>query len=421
MKILVSAFACSPLWGSEPSVGWNWAWELAHGHEVTVLTHEHFRSHIEAHMQALPAATPQTDRLCFVYLSCRPARGEFHEQLLNSQAYYLRWQRAARQRVLQLLAAQGQALVHHVTWGNFRWPVPLHGLPVPLVVGPLGGGERAPHALYRDMPWKLRLKEVLRDLIIASGRYDPFVARGLAGARWVFCRTPQTLQALPPAARSRACIVHDIGAPPPAPAGTVLPVAARPDGPLRCLFVGRLLAWKGAHFALRAVQLLRSRGVPVQLTLVGRGEAEAALRDLAARLQLGDAVQWMQDLPREAVLRLYGEHDLFLFPSLHDSGGTVVLESLSRGCPVVCLDLGGPPHFVDESCGRVVPAADGAAAAVPVRLADALQGLAADPALRLRLRQGALAQAQRHSWPLRVRQAYAPVLQALAAEQGIAA
>ncbi len=421
VKILVSAFACSPLWGSEPSVGWNWAWELARDHDVTVLTHAHFRSHIEAHMQALPAGMAQSERLRFDYLACTPARGEFHEQLLNSQPYYLRWQRAARQRVLRLLVAEGHALVHHVTWGNFRWPVPLHGLPVPLVVGPLGGGERAPQGLYRGLPWKLQLKEVLRNLVIASGRHDPFVARGLAGARWVFCRTPQTLQALPRAARGRACIVHDIGAPPPAAPGSLPPFAPGAAGKLRCLFVGRLLAWKGAHFALRAVQLLRARGLSVQLTLVGRGEAEAALRGLAAELQLGDAVQWRQDLPREAVLRLYAEHDLFLFPSLHDSGGTVVLESLSRGCPVVCVDLGGPPHFVDDSCGRIVHAADGNAAALPGRLADTLQALADDPALRLRLREGALAQAQQHSWPRRVQQAYAPVLQALAAERGAAA
>ena len=38
---------------------------------------------------------------------------------------------------------------------------------------------------------------------------------------------------------------------------------------------------------------------------------------------------------------LFGSHDLFLFPSLHDSGGFVVLEALSHGLPVVCLDLGG--------------------------------------------------------------------------------
>ncbi len=413
VKILISAFACSPLWGSEPSVGWNWAWELAVDHEVTVLTHAYFRSHIEAHMAALPGGAAQAQRLRFDYLDCVPARGQFHEQLLNSQAYYLRWQRAARPRVLHLLATQGHALVHHVTWGNFRWPVPLHGLPVPLVVGPLGGGERAPQRLYRDLPWKLQLKEVLRNLIIASGRVDPFVARGLAGARWIFCRTPQTLQALPRAARGRARIVHDIGAPPPAEPDSLPPFTPSPAGQLRCLFVGRLLAWKGAHFALRAVQLLRQRGVAVQLTLVGRGEAEAALRRLAAELRLGDAVQWRQDLPREAVLRLYAEHDLFLFPSLHDSGGTVVLESLSRACPVVCVDLGGPPHFVNEHCGRVVHAADGNADALPARLADALQALAADPGLRLRLREGALAQAQLHSWPQRVQQAYAPVLRAL--------
>jgi len=409
MKILVSAFACSPLWGSEPSVGWNWARELAAEHEVTVLTHEYFRDHIEPATEAR-----QGRRLRFEYLAAAPRRGAFHEQLLNSQTYYLRWQRAARGRVLALLGREPFDLVHHVTWGNFRWPVPLYGLGVPLVVGPLGGGERAPASLYRGLPWRVRLKEVLRDLIIWTGAIDPWVQRGLGSARWVFCRTGQTIAALPRSARGRAVIAHDIGAPEvPADADPVMQDAGAP-GALRCLFVGRLLAWKGAHFALRAVQLLHRQGVDVRFTLVGSGELEVHLRGMAEQLGIGHLIDWRQGLARAEVMQLYRRHDVFLFPSLHDSGGTVVLESLASGCPVVCVDLGGPPHFVNDSCGRVVQASDGDEQAIPARLAVALKALALDAPLRARLRAGALQQARAHSWPLRVAQAYRPVVQALA-------
>lgn len=411
MRILASAFACSPLWGSEPGLGWGWVYGLADQHEVTVLTHEYFRNHIEDGLTRLPPR-----RIHFEYLPLEPRRGAFHEQLLNSQLYYMRWQWASRARLLALLnAAQSRDepfdLVHHVTWGNFRWPVPLHGLPVPLVLGPLGGGERAPYALYRGLPLRARMKERLRDLIIWTGRYDPWVRRSLRDARWVFCRTPQTIAALPAAARPRAVIAHDIGSPDvlsAVPSGA--PTAA---GRLELLFVGRLLGWKGPQFVLRALKLLRERGVDARLTMVGGGELATYLRGLASDLRIDAHVQWKQNLSREQVLALYAQHDVFVFPSLHDSGGTVVLESLSRGCPVVCVDLGGPPHFVDDSCGRVVRASDGRVDALPNRLADTLAALAADPAARGRLREGALVMARRHEWPLRVSAAYAPIVSAL--------
>jgi hypothetical protein len=61
-----------------------------------------------------------------------------------------------------------------------------------------------------------------------------------------------------------------------------------------------------------------------------------------------------------------------------------------------------------------VAAADGDAAAIPGRLADALAPLASDPALRARLRLGALQAAAAHRWDRRVSEAYAPIVAALA-------
>ena len=53
-RILVSSFACSPLWGSEPGVGWHWLIELAKRHHVVLITHSHFREHLEPLLETPP-------------------------------------------------------------------------------------------------------------------------------------------------------------------------------------------------------------------------------------------------------------------------------------------------------------------------------------------------------------------------------
>lgn len=80
----------------------------------------------------------------------------------------------------------------------------------------------------------------------------------------------------------------------------------------------------------------------------------------------------------------------------------VVLEALSHGMPVVCLDLGGPGVAVDESCGRVVRTAGRSEEEVIERLAAALHELGQVPAMRERL-EGARARAVAFDWAKKVR------------------
>ena len=67
-----------------------------------------------------------------------------------------------------------------------------------------------------------------------------------------------------------------------------------------------------------------------------------------------DNVDFISWLPQKDFFELYASHDLLLFPSLHDSGGGVVLEALCHGMPVVCLDLGGPKDIVTPKSGRII-------------------------------------------------------------------
>jgi glycosyltransferase involved in cell wall biosynthesis len=146
---------------------------------------------------------------------------------------------------------------------------------------------------------------------------------------------------------------------------------------------------------------LREAQPRATMTVIGSGPDEAWLRAIAHRHGLEDAVHWSPRVPQPQVMRAYLQHDVLLFPSLHDSSGNVVLEALSRGLPVVCVDAGGPAVLVDDACGFCVPA--GEPAQVIEALARALAALASDRTLARRMGAAAVQRAQSHfSWPRQI-------------------
>ena len=88
-------------------------------------------------------------------------------------------------------------------------------------------------------------------------------------------------------------------------------------------------------------------------------------------------------MPRVQLLSQIAACDVFLFPSLRDGGGAVVIEAMCLGKPVVCLDTGGPGMHITERCGiKITPRSPQQA----VRdLAEALERLYLDQALRIRV------------------------------------
>ena len=109
-------------------------------------------------------------------------------------------------------------------------------------------------------------------------------------------------------------------------------------------------------------------------------------------------VDWVAQLPHQEIAAAYRGHTTFVFPSLHDSGGMVVLESLAAGLPVICLNCGGPGVFVDSSCGIVLDPAHQSEDAVQHSLAAAMIRLATEPLVRDSLSANCAARARHFTW-----------------------
>jgi glycosyltransferase involved in cell wall biosynthesis len=398
---LLSAYACSPLWGSEPGVGWQWLRRIARDHEVTLLTHAYFREQLE------PALAREGLAVEVWYVQA-PAFGVHPHRQLNSRLYYVWWQLWARMEVHRRLAKHRFDLIHHLTWGTLRFPCLLGGLGVPLVMGPLGGGEAAPLRLFEGLPWPVRLQEALRLVTLRLAHVDPLATWGPRRAELVLCKSEESLRALPRVVWPRATVLPEIGSPK-VDHRKADGNASEATSAFRLFFAGRLLGVKGLSLALGALAVLVRAGHDVTLDIAGDGPLRRHLQQEAEALGIAARVRFLGTLPREQLMERYHEADLFVFPSLHDSSGNVVLEALSRGVPVVCLDLGGPQLYIDETCGVVVSTAGLDRAGVEQALAATIGGLLGEPARLAAMSKAAAEHAARQSWDAVVARAYGEI------------
>ncbi len=409
MRILLSVFSCGPHRGSEEGVGWNWAVETASlGHQVVALTQTELRTEIDAELAS--GRLPPTLRFEFFmppWLDWLQRQGvALGLEQLTWHLVHLLWQILAYRHARKHLADWNVDLVHHVTFGGIRHPTLMGRLPIPMVLGPLGGGERAPLALRRGLRWRGWLLDAVRDLHTWLMRFDPITRWACADAVAIYVKTAQSGRVLPARHRDKIDVRLEIGT-------REVAEQARPEHragePLKLLFAGRFLYWKGMHFGIEGLSRLLDRGIEARLTMLGRGPEEAAWRQLAAELEVDHAIDWLPWVQQSEIGELYRRHHALLYPSLHDSSGNVVLEALNHGLPVVCLDLGGPAEMVDPSCGRVIETRGHSAAGCAQAIADALEELARSNGLLHRLSRGARARAESRRWPAVVASLYADV------------
>jgi len=346
LKVLISAYACEPNKGSEPEVGWQWALQMARFHQVTVLTRANNRAVIEAGLASLRERQPLPR---FVYHDRHPFLMGMKGRLKTIQLYYLLWQKSARAVIERLHEVHQYDLMHHVTFAGFRYPAAVWGHHVPCIWGPVGGIESIPAGL---LPWRhpgSLIREVLRNAsnLLQAAPMHPLPRRARA-TTLLLASTPRMQQTFARlGVQSR--LMPTIGLNP-----AELPYRPHSpgEGPLRMLFVGNIIALKGLDLALEA---LEAAGVQATLTLVGSGNYLPAVKGKVEALGLGSRVTFKGRLPREQVLRLYADYDLFFFPSLHDTGGCAVIEAMFNVLPVLCLDCGGPAVAVRQECGIKVP------------------------------------------------------------------
>jgi rhamnosyl/mannosyltransferase len=148
-----------------------------------------------------------------------------------------------------------------------------------------------------------------------------------------------------------------------------------PDTERVVLFAGRLAYYKGIHHLVRAM-----RGVDARLVIVGSGERERALKQLAREEGLAEQVIFKGRVPDEELDRWYRRCDVFVLPSTSpaETTGIVQLEAMARRKPVVNTSLPTDVPEVSQHGVTGLTVEPGS----PLALTRAINTLLADDGLR---------------------------------------
>lgn len=135
------------------------------------------------------------------------------------------------------------------------------------------------------------------------------------------------------------------------------PVATAPspfEGPLRAVFLGRIVEHKGLHIALQALQAVNA---PVSLDVYGSREdaaylrrCETLVRDLPAHI----SVTFHGSVEPDDVLGVLAQHELLLMPTAGENFGHVIAEALAASCAVAVTPLTPWTEVLSESGGLVL-------------------------------------------------------------------
>lgn len=360
LRVLACAYAANPRMGSESYVGWAGLLALSRRHRITAIVHGHNREDIEAVLPSLP----QRENLRFVYIG---ERHRWHPNRLIARFqdwYWLaQWNAAAHQAAMKLASSERFDVAHHLTIATWRLPSPLGGLGLPLVWGPVGGGEHFPFSFYRILSRVSQAFELMRWAgnlrTVRSAKMRRFAQSVSVGLG----NNPETQAALRglgiPADRVRYLSQSFLG---PEKFVSGENGGGRTEmrhSPLRIFAGGNLEGRKGIAIALRALSSVGRSGVPFEFTYGGLGPEFAHIQRLASSLDFGaGTVSLGNHFTGEEYRNRLRDADVYLLPSLREGAPVTMIEAMAaRTVPIVAA-AGGAPMVVDETCGIVVPVTD---------------------------------------------------------------
>lgn len=380
-RVLVIAEAANPEWVSVPLVGWSLARALGEVAETHLVTQVRNREAIlraglteGADFTAIDseALARPLNRLANV-LRMGKGKGWTMVTAINALSYpyfeHLVWKRFGAE-----IRAGRYDVVHRVTPLTPTTVSPLARkcarAGVPFMVGPLNGGVPWPKGFdaerRREREWLSYIRGAYK-LLPGRARMFRNTAAIVTGSRHTQSEVPAAFQdktiwvpenAIDPSRFNRQA----------APPG---------EGPLRGVFIGRLVPYKGADMLLEAAAPLLREG-RFALDLIGDGPERGALEARALDLGVSDQVVFHGQLDHHKVQDVAARCQLLTFPSIREFGGGVVLEAMALGVVPVIVDYAGPGELVGPETGYKIPI--GSRAEIIEALAAKLAEIVANPA-----------------------------------------
>ncbi|NCF12027.1 MAG: glycosyltransferase [Verrucomicrobiaceae bacterium] len=377
--IVIAAYSCAPDFGSEERVGW----------QAVLASKGRYAAHVfvqgksgELIGDEMIAELSRENIYIHIYDLGALALWIAEKSKVLKNLYYSLWHIRLADHITKTIDIKDVDIAHHVSWARYSTPTSLWKLGKPLVIGPVGGADVVPFSLLSSLRLRDQIIAITKSLLIRGLRFFPRIKRSYKESSVALACTSATeaeIKKMNPAANVKLMPLLTFSDPKNWHASSEK---------FRVIATGRLLGWKGFGLVIEA--FFKSSELIAELVIVGDGPDRRRLESMVLKLQVAGGkktVKFLGNVSNDRVWAELGKASVFCFGSMHDSGGYSILEAMSVGLPVVCLDLAGNGIIVDETCGIKIAAGD--KNNVSQKMADALDRISHDQELHENLSLGA--------------------------------
>lgn len=339
MNILYIAYSCKPNKGSEEKIGWNIPVVAAKYHNVFVVTKLEHKEPIEAYLKE-----NHIDNIKFFYVDINNIYKKIFKGIMYSRRLNI-WHKNAYPVVKEICKKEKIDIIHQITPIEFRSIGDYGDIEnTKFVCGPLGGGEFMPPSFKVYAKGNLfveRAREMLNDRAKAK-----FSSTGkLSKCDYIMFANRETQQYLSDLTRSiKTKLYFDNGI----SEDDISKSVKKANNKLTILVAGRLAYRKGHLFLLDVLKDL-DKHFDYECRIIGEGPMEKKLKKKVSMYGLSDKVVFTGRIPFEQMTKEYENASVFVMPSIRETTGAVLLESMANGIPLVTIDKFGGPVLFDNS------------------------------------------------------------------------
>lgn len=369
MNVLLIAYACEPNNGSEPGVGWNWAIRLSKFVNLTVITRKNNKSLIDNEL-----SSKRYSNIKFVYHDLESLVFIKNISSFSLKLYYFFWVTSLKKLVKALIQKNDFDLIHFITFNTFMVIPPITSFGIKAIWGPIGGGILGHTESFKKLSISSYSKEVARNFFVKNLAKSFYLKKALLKVNKVLFANTDTAKLLGYKNNSKIELETGIDE-----RNIIYNVTIdKLSDPINILSSGILEPRKGFHLLLDSLSFVKSN---VVLNILGDGSLKKYLHDIVYSNNLN--VNLLGKIPFDEVINFYRQSDVFIFPSLRDTSGNVVLEAMSQGLPIIAFDHQGMHDILTNECAIKIPVTN--YKQMVINLASAIDKLVNDSSLRIEM------------------------------------
>lgn len=345
MNYLISAYSVNPYHGSEDGVGWNWVLQYEknykEGDRIILLTKKYneedtkkgFKEFDIKHVELVITDVPNTLNWF------REKYSIFHHM------YYILWQHWAWLWVKN--SGIKFDIIHHVTMGDYRITGEMYKCKnAKVIFGPVGGAQVTPKSL--KIYEKNLVTAKIRELVNKSCAINPFYKHKIKSFSCVVASNYETYKQIE-GIRNKGITkkIVELGL---TDEYINRPLNKKNNKKIKILYMGRLIDKKGIIFLLDVIHKLKDK-IQFELDICGDGYLLGEVKRITDEYDLKDFVNIHGEIPHNQVLEYYKNADVFVLPSLRETGGTVLIEAMAYALPIVAFNTSFCAQLNQYKCG----------------------------------------------------------------------